>query len=74
MTDKPTCGNDTLLQKAYHIPLKAGKYELSAKDESGNVKFSATVKIFSNRMSSSGGIGGMEMASQGECITIGFVE
>ncbi|HET6245346.1 MAG: hypothetical protein H0V01_12520 [Bacteroidetes bacterium] len=71
LKDKPTCENDTLKAKALYLNLKAGKYKISAKDKQGNVKVSSTIKVKSNSLSSSAGIGGTENFLSNDCLLVG---
>ncbi|MBI4645123.1 MAG: hypothetical protein HY738_00665 [Bacteroidia bacterium] len=74
LTNKPTCDNDSLKQKALFLTLQSGKYKIVAKDKQDNIKSSSTLKITNNSMdgkTGNGGSGGLEATSKDNCLIVG---
>lgn len=72
MSQKPTFDNDSLKQRAFSLTLASGKYNMTAKDASGNVKSEQIVKIKNNSSSVRSKTGGQELTSKENCVIVGL--
>lgn len=45
MQKGPTCENETLKKQALYVLLESGAYEVSVRDEKGNIKFTETLEV-----------------------------
>ena len=72
MSQKPTFDNDSLKQCAFLLTLSSGKYNMTAKDASGNVKSEQIVKIKNNSTSVRSKTGGQELAVKDNCVIVGL--
>ena len=41
----PTCENETEKKQALYVKLESGSYEVSVRDEQGNIKFTETLEV-----------------------------
>ena len=41
----PTCDNETLKKQTLYVLLESGAYEVSVRDEAGNIKFTETLEV-----------------------------
>ncbi|MCU0359368.1 MAG: hypothetical protein MUF75_01420 [Bacteroidia bacterium] len=62
---------DSIKKYALPLPIKAGKYKLEVKDQSGTIRAQGKFKVTTNKVSSSGGIGGQEVVMENGEVRIG---
>jgi hypothetical protein len=72
LSQKPTYDNDSLKHLAFSLTLSSGKYNMTAKDASGNVKSEQIVKFKNNSSSVRGKSGGSEITGKDNCMIVGF--
>ncbi len=74
-SNAPDCGATySDAQKPLNTQLPSGEYRIAGKNSQGQVTSYGIMKISRNKMSASGGIGGMSLNSSEECLTIGLSE
>jgi hypothetical protein len=61
---------DSVLSKYIFLQLAAGNYQIEAKDESGSIKSSGTLKLSKDEVSGSGTEGGMQVQPADGCVVV----
>ncbi len=74
--DMPACGD--VASDVANVPLllelRSGTYQITGKDEQGNIVSNSTMSISANRKSVSGNLGGLKLVSNDDCISVGLSE
>jgi len=61
---------DSVLSKYIFLRLTAGSYLIEAKDESGTIKSSGTLKLSKDQVSGNGTVGGMQVQPSDGCVVV----
>jgi len=56
------------------MQLKAGEYLISGKNDLGQIVAYGTIKITEHKLSTSGGMGGISITKNEDCVTVGLFE
>lgn len=63
---------DSIKSHALKLPLSSGKHKLEAKDQNGQVRSSGSIRVSSNKLSSSGKVGGQELIMENNELRVGL--